>query len=285
MNNDANNQGTPLEQQQLQPQEPAQQNFMPNPTPQQQKSSALPIWALILSILGIVTGIVVFLSIPLALVALILGIVALKKRATRKGMSIASIVISAFTLVVIVPIMLFITLVAFNGVTDVANRAVVAAENRAAGDRFVDTPCFTFTAPTGYDISDLASSCAVILTDTSTRDTQTSSPTEGFIVITPINEDVSNENRVFAYLESAYENIFDAETAEVLDTNGYTVYSYKSNDEPNYRSYIVIDESGIHNQDGVVTGYELVAEIDTPARTKDLMQAVQTFIIKTETQQ
>jgi hypothetical protein len=57
----------------------------------------MAITALVLAIVGMLTSLL-FIGFPLAIVALILGIVALARRLDGKGMSVAAIVISAITL-------------------------------------------------------------------------------------------------------------------------------------------------------------------------------------------
>ena len=60
-------------------------------------SKGLAITALVLAIIGAVTSLA-FIGVPLAIVALILGIVALARRANGKGMSIAAVIVSSISL-------------------------------------------------------------------------------------------------------------------------------------------------------------------------------------------
>ena len=100
---------------------PPQKTPVAAPGTAQHPSKALAIWALVLSILSILTSIVFFVAFPLAVAALIMGIIALVKKKPGKGMSIASIVMGGLALLIFIPMFFAILLVAYNGVLERAN--------------------------------------------------------------------------------------------------------------------------------------------------------------------
>lgn len=107
---------------------PTQQIPTTQPTPTTQPvtapsagSKALAIWALVLAILGILTALLVFISIPLAIAALVLAIMVLLKHRAGKGMAIAGLVIAGLTLL-LSPLFITLSIVAYNGVSEKANQ-------------------------------------------------------------------------------------------------------------------------------------------------------------------
>lgn len=246
---------------------------------QERKKSSLPIWALVLSIIGLVTAAIVFVSIPLTIVALILGIIALKKQAGSKGMSIAGLVISAVTLIFIVPFMLLVTLVAFNGITERANQTTIQAKNLAAGDRLVEQPCFTFTAPVNYSFVEGEENCSAVLSGGS----GTLEDQGRYILVGVVNEDISTEEKYIDYAEKVTKQDFNRANLEKRTVNGYEVYTYNytnTNDTP-VQSNVIIDESGIHSYgDSTITGYVVLSDIVLDEREEDMQEIISTFIIK-----
>ena len=92
-------------------------------------SKALAIWSLALSIMALLTLLLFFISGPLAITALVLGIIALAKRKPGKGLSIAGVVISGITLVLL-PFALAIALVAYGGVSEKARQNLESGQQR-----------------------------------------------------------------------------------------------------------------------------------------------------------
>lgn len=101
----------------------AQTQIQPDSAMQQSGSKAMPIWSFVLAILGFLTGLLFFISGPLALAALILGIIALKKHKPAKGLSIAGVVISVITLLFL-PVSMAIFFAAYNGVAEKAKSSL-----------------------------------------------------------------------------------------------------------------------------------------------------------------
>lgn len=106
--------------------------------PEQGGSKALAIWSLTLAIISFVVLLFFFIAGPLAIAALILGIIVLVKRKPGKGLGIAGIAISSLTLISI-PFMILITLAAFNGVSDKAKEVQREAEMRETTSQGADS--------------------------------------------------------------------------------------------------------------------------------------------------
>ena len=87
-------------------------------------SKKMAIWALVLSIVGLLTGIVFFVSAPLALTALILAIVTLAKHKQGKGMGIAAIIISSIALIMI-PFWLVVGIASYSVISEEAQPSSV----------------------------------------------------------------------------------------------------------------------------------------------------------------
>lgn len=82
-------------------------------------TKGLSVAALVLSIIGLVLGLIFFVSIPLAVTALILAIISLATHRPGRGMSIAAVIIGGLALV-IAPLGV-ITIIAYTGVSNRAN--------------------------------------------------------------------------------------------------------------------------------------------------------------------
>ena len=93
----------------------------------------MAVWSLVLAIIAFFTGLLIFISGPLALIALILGIIVLVKKRAGKGLAIAGVVISGFLLVTL-PFTLAIMLTAYNGVQEKAQQNAQEAEQRDQSD-------------------------------------------------------------------------------------------------------------------------------------------------------
>lgn len=102
----------------------------PPPAPEAPKGGkGLAITGFVLGIVSLVFSFFVFLSVPLAIAALIMTIIALAKKRPGKGLSIAGLAISGTTLILMIPLTL-ITIVSYNGITARANTS--SAESSAS---------------------------------------------------------------------------------------------------------------------------------------------------------
>ncbi len=92
-------------------------------------SKMLAIWALVLAILGFISGIFWFISVPIAVIALILSILTLVKRKAGKGLAIAAAVIAGITLV-IAPFWILTSLANYNATREKAQQMLIEAQER-----------------------------------------------------------------------------------------------------------------------------------------------------------
>lgn len=98
-------------------------------TPVTQGSKAMAVWSLVLAIIGFLTGLLFFISAPLAIIALILGIIVLAKKRSGKGLAIASVIVAGITLLML-PFTMAIVFTAYNGVQEKAQQNVQEAQQR-----------------------------------------------------------------------------------------------------------------------------------------------------------
>lgn len=89
-------------------------------TPSTKKGMAIT--SMVLGIVSIVIAILWFIAAPVAIAAVILGIISLVKKHGGKGMSITGIVTGAVTVFIIVPLIL-VTVLAYQGITERANES------------------------------------------------------------------------------------------------------------------------------------------------------------------
>lgn len=94
-------------------------------------SKAPAIVALVLGVISLITVGVFFVSLPLAIIAVILAIIALVKRRPGKGLAIAGLITGGIA-VLLFPIVLMITMAAYQGISERAQEAAQEAQQRAA---------------------------------------------------------------------------------------------------------------------------------------------------------
>ena len=272
---------------------PALQSFGPANVPaptdpvQAPQKSKLALWALIVSIAALVTGVIFFVSAPLALTALILSIIALKKHASRKGMSIAALIISAFTLLIVVPIMAVITLVAYNGITERANevRANAAANEERANLPKVSEQCYEFTLPKDYELSTTGTNCVVTLSierNVTDKGSYTSSDVEQ-IKVTPLTGEVPNLKQIReSLMKTASGKNGVVSQGEVSEVNGATVYYFETKySETAFAYYYILDPSMTFGLDEApITGYKIVGRSDSADSLAALELIIDSFSIK-----
>lgn len=257
------------------------------PVQEASQKSKLALWALILSIVGLVTGFIFFLSAPLALAALIMSIIALKKHASRKGMSIAALIMSIVTLVIIVPLAAIITLVAYNGITERANEvlATAAANEQAANLPKVNEQCYEFTLPEGYELSTTGTNCIVTLSiekNVTDNGTYTSSDLEE-INVTPLTGEVPSLRDVrqtIVNTTSAQNGVVSQ--GEELEVNGNTVYKFEAEfTSSTFAYYYVIDQSeSFASDEAPITGYKIVGQSGSADSLAALELIINSFTLK-----
>jgi len=125
--------------------QPTNQPITPK-TPQ--RSSKFALWSLILGVTSIILAIFVYISIPAAIAAGILGVVVLTKHLPGKGKAAAGIITGGVALFVIIPIISLAAQSLNNANTSVRN-----------GAPKVTTDCYSYTIPTGYEYEDTSKDC------------------------------------------------------------------------------------------------------------------------------
>jgi len=237
----------------------------PAPTPAPATpSSKLSLWSLILGISALVLALVIFISLPAAIVAVILGIMALVKRRPGKGMALAGVITGGLALIII-PIVFTIALVAYNGITERANKAVQTATEKSTvtpkNDRFVDTDCYSYAYPEGYEVASQSKDCLTAINipkgDALTR-----------IVVKGNTGTVGTLSNVVATLNAALKKS-DPNSAGIIDqeeltVNGETVYyvSYKDATGLLFGNYIFPQSSSSQTLDGKpVTAYTVAGYV------------------------
>lgn len=249
--------------------------------------SKLALWALILSIIGLVTGLIFFVSAPLALTALILSIIALKKRASRKGMSIAALIMSAFTLVIVVPISAIIVLAAYNGITERAKETLATAAANEQRDSLpkVNEECYEFTLPEGYQLSTTGTNCVVTLSiekNVVDNGDYTSSSLEQ-IEVTPLTGNVPNLQQIReSLMQTASRSNGMVSEGEVVEINGATVYKFETDyTDSSFAYYYILAPSTTFGINGKpVTGYKVVGQSYSAESAAALELIIDSFSLK-----
>jgi len=125
-------------------------------------TNKLALWALILGIVSAVLAIVVVISIPAAIAAIVLGIISLVKHHTGKGQSIAGVIIGGVSLFVLIPISAIIGLavlsVIANNETPVSGTTSGQAKPSTSTSKVI-TDCYTYAVPAGYKYDDNSKDC------------------------------------------------------------------------------------------------------------------------------
>ncbi|MBC7564745.1 hypothetical protein H7100_00720 [Candidatus Saccharibacteria bacterium] len=259
---------------------PAPQTPQPNPSPQTTPatqptpqlgqipvaphgSQTLSTWSLILGIVSVVLAVIFFISIPAAIVAIILGAMALAKHRPGKGKSIAGIVMGGIMLLVI-PFLVVIALAAYNGITEKANEINKTAveksseiqNNSSSNKDTVTSPCFTYVVPAGYVYDDASVNCTTAVNipngDSLTR-----------ITVKGNTGEIGSLKDVAATLNKTLQN-GDPNAPGVIDQQQLTLkgkpayyLSYKDGSGLLFGNYIIPDSSGSQvDQNGkTITAY------------------------------
>jgi hypothetical protein len=128
-------------------------------------SKTMAILSMVLAIVGFLTGLIFFVSIPLAIAALVLGIVALAKHKQGKGMSITGVVVAGVILL-LAPFTLGAVIVAYGGITNRANESAIlgnASSVQSVAEAFnADHGFYPALAATGANALALGSSTTMI---------------------------------------------------------------------------------------------------------------------------
>lgn len=99
-------------------------------TPTPQGSQTLSIWSLILGVVALALALVFFISIPAAIAAIVLGIIVLTKHHPGKGKAMIGVITGGVAFLAI-PILIAFTVIAFNAVNDRAHETQQASLQRS----------------------------------------------------------------------------------------------------------------------------------------------------------
>jgi hypothetical protein len=239
------------------PPQPAPQPIQPDQTDQSKQDGPvmqpqgpqnLSIWSLVLGITSLVLGIIIFISIPAAIAAVVLGILVLFKHQPGRGKAVAGITTGGVFLLIALPLVVFSSL-AFNSYTqktnDIQKAAMQQADKRTAAatnGSNVDTSCYSYLVPSGYEYDTTSQGCTTAVNiakgDSLTRITvKGNTGTIGSLqdVVTAFNKTLQNGN-------SSAPGVVDQSTTII---KGHTVYyiSYKDSNGLLFGNYIFLDTS------------------------------------------
>ena len=98
--NQQNNQNQPYDQNQQYNQNPYNQQYYSQYQPNQPQNNGMAIGALVCGILGFLLSCCWFISLPLSIISIILGIIVLKKNKAGRTMAIIGIILGAITVII-----------------------------------------------------------------------------------------------------------------------------------------------------------------------------------------
>lgn len=242
----------------------------------------LALWSMILGIVSVVLIILIPISIIAAIVAIVLGAIVLSKHHSGKGKALTGIITGGFALVAIVPL-IAITVVAFNSVNERANESAQKAlqqeasqlENVATNKTTVDTPCYTYDIPSGFEYNDASAHCTTSVNipkgDSLTR-----------IVVKPNTGAIGTLSDVVATLNKGLKNS-DPNSAGVIDqkeltVNGNTVYyiTYKDSYDLLFGNYIIPQQTTLKDEnDTTITAYTVAGYANLP-QLKEVLDSLTT---------
>jgi hypothetical protein len=252
------------------------------PSAPPQGSQVMATWSMALGIGALVLGVIVFLSIPAAIVAIVLGIIVLAKHHAGKGKALAGIITGGITLLVF-PILLGITIVAYNGITQRAQEAEKTAvtQNSAqtySQDQTVFTPCFTYTIPDGYQYDAASAHCTTSVNipngDILTRITVKANTG----AIGTLKDVVAAYNKSLQAGNASTPGVVDQEELTVNNQRVYYV-SYKDANNLLFGNYIIPVSTSLQDENGKdITAYT-VAGYTYNSQLKAIVRGVLDSII------
>jgi len=237
------------------PQPPVQPPVTPvaQPSPESPRgSSKLALWSMILGIVSVVLALVIFISIPAAIVAIVLGIIGLVKHHPGKGKSITGVITGAVALFIIIPFMIFViavTIAANNSLTERANKAQETVDAKSNSANKVTTDCYTYAIPTGYEYDDGSKACHTAV-NIPQGDALTRVQVKGTTgTIGTLSDVVARYNATLSRADPNTKGIIDQEQ---FTANGKTVYyvSYEDTYKLLTGIYIVSDPESTQSIDG-----------------------------------
>ena len=240
-----------------------------NDTPTQPvKPSRMSTWSLVLGIVAFVLAVVIFISIPAAIIAIVFGIIVLVKHRPGKRKAIAGIIIGGITLLLIPPLVT-LSLVAYNALTERVNMTNKSSQqketNKIAGTATntskVDTQCYTYTIPTGYEF-DVASKNCTTAVNIHNGDDLTRITVKGNTgTIGSLKDVVASFNKT---LQTGNSNAPGFVDQKELILQGRSVYyiTYKDTTGLLFGNYIISDKSGSRIvNDKTITAYTVAGYV------------------------
>ena len=271
----------------IQPDQP-NQAVQAGPVIQPQGSQNLSIWSLVLGIASLVLGIVIFISIPAAIAAVILGILVLVKHQPGRGKAVTGIATGGVFLLVAFPLIVFSGL-AFSSFTQKVNETQRAVTQQKAARQAasmtdgsnVDTTCYSYLIPSGYEYDTTSKGCTTSVNipkgDSLTRITvKGNTGTIGSLqdVVIAFNNTLQNGN-------SSTPGIIDQSTAII---NGHNVYyiSYKDSNGLLFGNYIFPDTSASQKDTAgkTITAYTVAGYTYNPSLKGIVHDVVESLTIK-----
>ena len=263
----------------------------PTPVVTPQKPSSLATVSMILGIAAFALGILFFLSIPAAIVAIITGAIALKKNYPGKTKAIVGIVGGGIVLLFI-PAATVIGFATLNNddfdiqkILTGKSQSVVApvestgtASSTLVKGNKIDTDCYTYTIPTGYEIEKNSKGCVTAVNiprgDALTR----------IIVKRNTGPTGTLEDVVATYNKSLRKDNPEAKgvlESEQFTSNGHTVYYVAVEDGYGYLFgyYMTLDASGKQSLDGQPVTAFTVAGYVYNSQLKALVRGVSDSLV------
>lgn len=250
----------------MQPTDTSLTSFQPEPQPIQptapNPSSKRALWAMILGIVSIVFALIIFISIPAAIIAVILGSIGLAKRLPGKGKNLTAVITGAVALLIFIPASIFLILVSYNSYNAITERANEAASKNTSSSTQKKTskavtPCYEYSVPEEYAFQQGPSSCltAVNIPD---GDALTRIQVKGTTgTIGTLSGVVATYNKSLKASDANSKGIIDQEQ---FTANGKTIYyvSYEDASKLLVGTYIVNDPSSTQKLDGKpITAYSI----------------------------
>jgi len=278
---------------------PFPQPVLNNTTATPQGKSKFALWSLILGIVSAALAVVFFISIPAAIVAIVLGIVALVKQHPGKGKSIAGIITASFALLVLIPISAIITLGVIAGVSEGLDSKegrdlLQQLQNDVKSDDSKDTSttepsatktkvttdCYTYAIPANYVFDDNSKDCHTAI-NIPGGDALTRIQAKGTVgEIGTLDEVVAHYNNT---LETTYPNSKGIIDKEQFIVNGKTVYyvSYEDGSGLLTGIYIVNDPESTKMLGGEpVEAYSILGYTYNSTLKATVRSVVDSFVTK-----
>jgi len=276
---------------------PFPQPVLNNPAPAPQSKSKLALWSMILGIVSVGLAVVLFISIPAAIIAIVLGIVALVKHHPGKGKSIAGIITGGLALLIFIPISAVIALGVIAGISEGLDskegqqllqqlqdgtkpETTEETTEPSATATTVTTDCYTYAIPASYVFDDNSKDCHTAV-NIPNGDALTRIQAKGTVgEIGTLNEVVAHYNNT---LKNTYEDSKGIIDKEQFVVNGKTVYYVSYEDDSGLLTgiYIVNDpESTKTIDDERITAYSILGYTYNSTLKATVRGVVDSFVTK-----